>query len=280
MSRVYPAKVLLYGEHTVLRGGRGLAVPYPTFHLRWDTGTPDPRLLEFAEYLAAHPEFHLDTDRLHEDLRRGARLAGNIPTGYGLGSSGAVCAAVYDRYALTTLSETGSLRTLLAAMEGHFHGNSSGTDPLIAYLQRPLVLGGGADAGVVRFSPGNGLAFFLVDTGMERSASSLIHRFLDAYDREPEPIQRGWQQPADEAIGALLAGNAEALYAATAVVSEFQLKHFPTFIPHAYHGLWNGGDAYRLKLCGAGGGGMLLGLARDRRTVEERFAGVRWLSSV
>ncbi|MEL7162952.1 MAG: hypothetical protein AAFN92_19490, partial [Bacteroidota bacterium] len=51
MSRSYPAKVLLFGEHTVLRGGRGLAVPYPRFSLRWTAGTPDERLLDFAEYL-------------------------------------------------------------------------------------------------------------------------------------------------------------------------------------------------------------------------------------
>jgi len=51
MPREYPAKILLYGEHTVLRSGRGLAVPYPGLALRWSRSTPDEQLLRFCDYL-------------------------------------------------------------------------------------------------------------------------------------------------------------------------------------------------------------------------------------
>ena len=270
--RNYPAKVLLYGEHTVLRGGRGLAVPYPPFSLHWTTGEPDPRLLDFTNWLQERPELPLDTERLLNDLQAGHQLGGDIPTGYGLGSSGAVCAAIWDRYRrLEEDPPMGELRRALAALEGYFHGSSSGTDPLISYLRRPLLLEPGGDAGAGSLPEGWARGFFLLDTGRERSASPLIQRFLEAWDRNPAPIVTGWREPADGAIAALLEGDRAALYRYTAAISEFQLAHFPGFIPENYHAVWNGGEAYRLKICGAGGGGMLLGLARDRTSTIQQF---------
>ncbi len=280
MADSYPAKVLLFGEHTVLRGGAGLAVPYHRFRLRWTRGTPDERLLSFADYLrTCVPAPFLHTDRLSFDLRQGLRLSGNIPTGYGLGSSGAVCAAVFDRYGSATakLLPVDDLRELLATMEGYFHGQSSGTDPLVCYLRRPIKLGGG-DAGAVKLGKGWAEGLFLVDTGIERQASPLIQHFLLAYREAAPLIETGWTRPADTAIQALETGDRHLLWESVVRISDFQLESFANFIPDAYRSVWNGGQSYRLKLCGAGGGGMLLGLARDRTGVEETFGGrCAWL---
>ena len=278
---VYPAKVLLFGEHTVLRGGKGLAVPYPAFHLRWARAEgADSRLIEFARY-AKEAQFPLDHARLLSDLEAGLRLPGNIPTGYGLGSSGAVCAAVYDRYGPPR--ETQRLRQLrdrLASLEGFFHGSSSGTDPLVSYLKEPLHLRPGSGPQAVVLPAGWSAGWFLVDTGVARDASALIRRFLDAHDREPDAIRQGWRQPADRAIEALIAGDTIAVYRNLVRVSEFQRARFPTFIPPDFRGRWDGGEAYRLKLCGAGGGGMILGLARDRGATTREFGeGIRWLDA-
>ena len=281
MRASYPAKVLLFGEHTVLRGGRGLAVPFDRYRLRWAKGETDPRLLKFANYLSG-PDVPIDADKLRRDLLAGRVLSGNIPVGYGLGSSGAVCAAVFDGYGRPEAKAlpTPDLRQLLARMEGHFHGNSSGTDPLLAYLQKPIVLGGAGSAGEQKLPEGWANGWFLIDTGITRDASPLIRRFLAAYDRDPTPVDRGWLHPADAAIDALINGDREALHRHFAAVSEFQLTHFPEFIPATYHDSWNGGDAYRLKICGAGGGGMLLGLARDARRTKEVFGeNLQWLVS-
>ncbi len=69
MPREYPAKILLYGEHTVLRSGRGLAVPYPGLSLRWSRSTPDEQLLRFCDYLKiAIPEDVLETGLLEDHL--------------------------------------------------------------------------------------------------------------------------------------------------------------------------------------------------------------------
>ena len=280
MPAAYPAKVLLLGEHTVLRGGRGLAVPYPAFALQWVNGKEaDPRLQDFAAYLRREA-LPIDHDRLGHDLAGGLRLNGNIPTGYGVGSSGAVCAAVFDRYGTADeFPDLRALRQLLARMEGYFHGSSSGTDPLVAYRQEAILLGENGTAETVPLPSHWATNWFLLDTGITRNAGPLIERFLAAYTKNPDAIQTGWREPADRAITALVRGRSDELYAEVARVSEFQLARFPEFIPRDYHATWNGGDAYRLKLCGAGGGGMLLGLARDRAAVEEVFGtALRWLA--
>lgn len=52
-------------------------------------------------------------------------------------------------------------------------------------------------------------------------------------------------------------------------ISELQLEAFSEMIPEAYLHLWEKGlqtDEYYLKLCGAGGGGMILGwsISKDK----------------
>ncbi|PPK84789.1 mevalonate kinase [Neolewinella xylanilytica] len=265
MKEAFPAKLLLFGEHTVLRGGRGLAVPYDRFRLRWARDDePDDRLRNLAAALG-QLELPLQFDRLVGELEAGWQLAGDIPLGYGLGSSGAVCAAVFDRYALPEARNrtTAELRTTLAQMESYFHGSSSGTDPLLAYLQQPLLLGGDGSAGVTELPEGWDSGWFLLDTGATRSGSPYIQQFLEAYERDAAAIRSGWLEPADRAIAALMTGNRGAVYRNLVTLSDFQLARFPEFIPAPFRSLWDGGATYRLKLCGAGGGGMVLGLAEE-----------------
>ena len=282
MLSSYPAKVLLFGEHTVLRGGRGLAVPYEDLSLHWEESRPDESLLRFCDYLKekVSPSI-LDTNLLEDCLLEDWRLAGNIPVGYGLGSSGAVVAAVFDRFA----TEEGkklqgeALKRQLAVMEGHFHGDSSGTDPMICYLRQPMVLGGDEAPRAVDLPVNWASHFFLVDTGRTRKASTLIRKFTEAYDGKPEfaiQVDNFWKPKADAAISALLHGRHEDLREAFKSISEFQLKSMRTFIPKPIRKQWTG-DNYRLKICGAGGGGMLLGMA-DRPGARIRGLGnVMWL---
>jgi mevalonate kinase len=282
MRTSYPAKVLLYGEHTVLRGGRGLAVPYPNLSLRWVKDRPDEQLLGFCDYLkVVIPADLLRTSDLEDFLLDDWRLTGDIPTGYGLGSSGAVCAAIWDRFA----TERGKalagedLRQILARMEQHFHGQSSGTDPLICYLNRPVVLGGGQPPRFTALPKDWQAGFFLYDTGIERSAADFINRFTGRYDADAafaRVVDQEWTAPADAAILALIGGDRAALWQHTARIADFQGREFPDFIPDQLQDKWTD-KGYVLKLCGAGGGGMMLGFATDRRTTEAALGRVAWL---
>lgn len=282
MGNRYPAKVLLFGEHTILRGGRGLAVPHKRLSLEWEKSSPDESLLRFCDYLKANiSQDILDTNSLEDHLLEDWRLAGNIPTGYGLGSSGAVCAAIFDRYGTDKAKSVcgEALRSLLARMEAYFHGDSSGTDPLICYLGQEMLLGGGEAPRPVNLPPGWADRFFLIDTGRSRKASTLIRKFTEAYDGSPDfakLVNEVWKPRADAAIDALLTDDDAALTEAFVAVSKFQQKHLRTFIPKFIRKQWVGPN-YHLKICGAGGGGMLLGLAAEPNARIKGFKNVTWL---
>ncbi len=282
MGRNYPAKILLFGEHTVLRGGQGLAIPYPARSIRWVKDKPDERLLQFSDYLKVVFSRHLlDTGGLEDRLLDDWRLAGDIPTGYGLGSSGAVCAAIWDQFATPAgKALTGdALRQALARMEQHFHGQSSGTDPLISLLNTPVLLGGGQPPQISTLPANWNEGFFLLDTGQERQAATLIRQFTTRYDEDADfarSTASQWLGPANTAIQALMAGNRTKLATAMRQVATFQQQELPDFIPASLRSKCLG-DGYTLKLCGAGGGGMMLGLASDKAEVARQLGPVDWL---
>ena len=72
----------------------------------------------------------------------------SIPQGYGVGSSGALVAAIYDKYAddkITVLENLTrdkllKLKAIFSKMESFFHGKSSGLDPLNSYLSLPILI--------------------------------------------------------------------------------------------------------------------------------------------
>lgn len=282
MPRSYPAKVILFGEHTVLRGGAGLAVPYPRLALRWTQSQPDETLLRFCDYLkVAFSTRLLDTGALEDALLDDWRLVGDIPTGYGLGSSGAVCAAIWDRFA-TPQGKAASgedLREHFIRMEQHFHGSSSGVDPLISYLDQPVILGDGQAPRAVALPTGWQEGFFLVDTGVPRKAAVFIDDFIRRYDGDGDFRQKAdneWRAPAAACIRALEGNDRKALLQNFRVLSAFQLRELPHFIPTGYHVKWFSND-YLLKICGAGGGGVLLGWGQSRPAVEAALGPVWWL---
>ena len=107
-------------------------------------------LCDYTEYLKGLPEelLRLDWEALHADLDLRLYFDSSIPQGYGVGSSGALVAAFYDRYAVDKISpqadlipeKLSRLKSIFAAMESYFHGKSSGLDPLNSYLSLPLLI--------------------------------------------------------------------------------------------------------------------------------------------
>ena len=86
------------------------------------------RLRGFLEYLKGQGALshRINTQLLESDLHNGWELSSDIPAGAGMGSSGAVVAAVYDRYAQQKTDDLFALKNLFAQMENYFHGKSSG----------------------------------------------------------------------------------------------------------------------------------------------------------
>lgn len=281
----YLSKLLLFGEHIVIKGARALATPYAGFQGSWqwapDHLSRQQALPDFVAYLRSHPNLanNLDHDAFTKDLSNGLYFASDIPRGYGLGSSGALCAAVYARYAhepihREDLKRIGVLQQFLGRMESFFHQSSSGVDPLVCYMKQALLLEQGQPPKRVAWQTTHQDApLFLMDTHQARKTGPFVAHFLKKYE---DSIFRDKLLselfPANElAINAFLNADRLGLKQAFQQISLFQFEHFQHMIPANIVPVWQEGlktEDFHLKLCGAGGGGFMLGLARDATSLE------------
>lgn len=283
LSKSYKAKLLLFGEYTVTLGGSALAVPLPHFSGKWQIGHYSKpyaeKLLDFAVYVAAMENRGFSKKELkafEQMLHEGLQFKSEIPEGYGLGSSGALVAGFYDTFFTVKQDlQLSELKALLGRMESFFHGKSSGIDPLVSYLDQ-TVFTRGEDVMVSDTEPLSNpeLKYFLIDTGIQRSTSHWVNIFREKMAKDPsfhEAIRR-LEKINESIIDALRNNNSKELYAKFRQISEIQYRAFFDFIPEEFRELWKKGintDRYHLKLCGAGGGGMLLGLTRELEGIKE-----------
>ena len=147
-ERTYHSKIILFGEYSMIFDATALMIPLRRFSAQWrnvshsDEGAmaSNASLQRFADYLSTLEETIniLNLQQFNSDLRSGLYLDSDVPSGYGLGSSGVLVAAVYDRYALQKNDDLLQLKTLFGKMESFFHGSSSGIDPLQCYLGKPF----------------------------------------------------------------------------------------------------------------------------------------------
>lgn len=280
----YPAKILLFGEHTVNLGTPALAMPLAAFRSKWvQPNLPKEEILKkqrqlprLAEWLAAEKEklpFALDVAGFRNALDAGWVLESNVPEGYGLGSSGAVVAAIVDRWGAHLPKDLPTLRRGLALIEAFFHGKSSGTDPLVSFLGQPVRIAE-ADVSTIALPPLNDSGLFILDTGIARTATPLISRFLEAWNN-PEFEKRCSAEllpSVNEAIGHMTCGAWARLFEAFRAISQFQLENTPWLIPEEFRPLWEEllhQQRAALKICGAGGGGFLLGMLRPGAPLPE-----------
>ncbi|MEZ4960206.1 MAG: hypothetical protein R2830_10365 [Saprospiraceae bacterium] len=297
--KAYPAKLLLFGEHTVNAGSQALAIPLPMFSGRWEylpglgkaaLAKRQQQLPAFAAYLHRLQEkgsliCPVDVAAFGEALHHGLVFTSNIPTGYGAGSSGALVAAVAGEWSKGGMGFSPhnllELRDGLAQMESFFHGTSSGTDPLICLVQKPLLLGGLAGARAVDL-PDKKPVLFLLDTGIERQATPLIQYFLEQMKSTSfAGLCKSELLPAvDSAIAAFLHGDDAGLFGAFHRIGAFQFQYLPGLIPPSFLRMWQEGlegGLFKLKVCGAGGGGFVLGITGDFEKLQAEHPGYKWL---
>ncbi|MEL6941611.1 MAG: hypothetical protein AAFO82_03010 [Bacteroidota bacterium] len=278
-DKKYPAKLLLFGEYTVILGSRALAMPFPRFFGRWKAmdNDIDKRLLDLLEYIKQKQvlsnEFNIN--ELELSINKGYRFDANIPLGYGLGSSGALCAAIYDLFAVEKKEDLEYLKGILADLESHFHGSSSGVDPLICYLQKTVLL---KDQGIeildqFQLPSNEENQLFLLDIGFARKSGNLINWFMEQCKQEHyrRQIESLLLPAVENCIVALLQNNTTNLLDFVHDISHFQSRYFQPMIPASLHTLWLDGlssDWFKLKLCGAGGGGFFMGVTSDLERLQ------------
>ncbi|TVR78345.1 MAG: hypothetical protein EA409_10470 [Saprospirales bacterium] len=285
-GRNYPAKLLLFGEYSVLVDQTALAVPYGKYHARWEktiresSNTQKEILDNFIDYLKlvikGNEKFFLDLDQMERWFKSGLRLDSNIPTGCGLGSSGAFCAAVMDAFGIVKNDDLHALQHQFALMESFFHGKSSGLDPLVSYLNRPILIRAGElphlKSNYHSSQPTFGVS--LLDTKIQRSTAPLVSIFQqNLYSKEySNKFEKTYLPQVNSAIRAYSDQDWEKLWHSCLLISELQFGLFNEMIPDNLKSIWKKGiqsDRYFMKLCGAGGGGFYYIFHRESEPCSE-----------
>lgn len=289
---LFYSKILLFGEYGIIKDSKGLSIPYNFYNgaLKIDgTSTPEAiqsnaSLKKFLTYLeqlqTEQPElvqFQLTT--LQADVTAGMYFDSSIPQGYGVGSSGALVAAIYDKYALhkitvlenLTREKLLQLKTIFSQMESFFHGKSSGLDPLNSYLSIPILINSKDHieaTGIPSQSAEGKGAVFLLDSGIVGETAPMVNLFMENLKDQGfrKMLKNQFVKHTDACVENFLGGDFKALFDNTKKLSKVVLNNFKPMIPEQFHGVWQKGletDDYYLKLCGSGGGGYILGFTQD-----------------
>ena len=231
---------------------------------------------ELIETGASLTQFNLA--QMQQDLARGMYFDSSIPQGYGVGSSGALVAAIYDRYATDkitilenlTREKLLTLKGAFAQMESFFHGKSSGLDPLNSYLSLPILINSqeNIEPAGIPSQTNTGGAVFLLDSGMTGETAPMVQLFMEKMKQEGfrNMLKNEFVTYTDLCVEDFLKGDVGSLFGNIKRLSKVVLDHFHPMIPNHFHELWKRGletNAYYLKLCGSGGGGYMLGFTQD-----------------
>lgn len=289
---LFYSKILLFGEYGIIKDSKGLSIPYNFYNgalkaekeLSEEASRSNQGLKRFADYLEGleqeQPELvTFDLKRMREDVAQGMYFDSSIPQGYGVGSSGALVAAIYDKYAqnkITVLENLTrdkliSLKNIFGAMESFFHGKSSGLDPLNSYLSLPILINSKDNiepTGIPSQTEDGKGAVFLLDSGIVGETAPMVQIFMENMKQEGfrKMIKDQFIKHTDACVDDFLNGDVSSLFSNIKKLSHVVLDHFKPMIPAQFHKLWEQGiktNDYYLKLCGSGGGGYILGFTED-----------------
>ena len=292
---LFYSKILLFGEYGIIKDSKGLSIPYNFYNgaLKTDENPSqeaiksNQSLERFVSYLkeidAELVTFDIET--LTNDVEAGMYFDSSIPQGYGVGSSGALVAAIYDKYAndkITVLENLTrdkllKLKAIFSEMESFFHGKSSGLDPLNSYLSIPILINSKDNieaTGIpAQQTEGKG-AVFLLDSGIIGETAPMVRIFMENMKQEGfrSMLKDQFIKHTDACVDDFLKGDVKSLFKNTKQLSKVVLNHFKPMIPQQFHELWKKGietNEYYLKLCGSGGGGYILGFTEDIDTARQ-----------
>ena len=295
---LFYAKILLFGEYGIIEDSQGLTLPYSFYKGTMKLSDLDSEfekksnvsLQKYSEYLKKLelPEnFKLNISAFQKDIKKGLFFDSNIPQGYGVGSSGALVAAIFERYSVNKLvpeniskDDLKNLKKVFGEMESYFHGKSSGIDPLICYMNLPILIENKENVDKVSIPAsheGKG-AIFLIDSGMTGETGPMVQIFFEKMKTEGfrKTLKEEFIRYNNDFIDAFLKKEMNPLFKNLKNLSVWAYEHFKPMIPQNIYNAWKKGldtNAYYLKLCGSGGGGYILGFTKDYKKAEKMLEG-------
>lgn len=270
----YYSKVILFGEYSMIFDATALMIPLKRFSAQWQLPqsrnraaslTSNQSLKRFCQYLSEKEYLSnlLDLQALRRDLDEGLFLASNVPSGYGLGSSGTLVAAVYDRYTIRKTEDYLQLKTLFGTMESHFHGSSSGIDPLQCYLGQPFKI---TPEGVQLLSDDflkKDIHICLIDTKIKSNTKPLVNHFK-AQRENPEFLNRFQSEYVPcvtSCINSMIEDNKELFFRSLKQLAKGQLDFLRPMVTDNTLDFFTADYDFNfgVKISGSGGGGYVLG---------------------
>ena len=306
-SEIFYGKIILFGEYGIIFDSMALTIPFTHFHgeLSFDNkydkykytdydfaNNSNVQLEAYSTYLNRiieedKLEIKFDFNAFVKDLNNGLYFESSIPQGFGLGSSGALVAALYNKYTddkiiggrSTTKGDTLQLKHIFSVMESFFHGKSSGIDPLNSYIKFPLHIKSKTDietVGIPRNKYNGDSAIFLVNTGNPGKTEPLVNLFLGKCEQPNyfKMITNDYIPLNNKCINNLINGELNEFFDNLANLSDLQFNHFEEMIPDKFKPIWKEGldlKDFSLKLCGSGGGGYLLGFTPNLSKAQQYF---------
>jgi len=299
---LFYSKILLFGEYGIIKDSKGLSIPYNFFkgalkkdeNLSETAKKSNESLKKYYHYLSdlqdREPKLlSFDLQALKADVDAGMYFDSSIPQGYGIGSSGALVAAIYDKYSIEkitvlenlTREKLLKLKEIFGKMESFFHGKSSGLDPLNSYLSLPILINSQENIESTSI-PSQNLdgkgAVFLLDSGITGETAPMVQIFMDKMKNEGfrKILKDQFIKHTDACVEDFVSGNVKSLFGNLKQLSHVVLDHFKPMIPKEFHKLWERGietNDYYLKLCGSGGGGYILGFTQDLEKAKTALKG-------
>ena len=298
---LFYSKILLFGEYGIIKNSKGLSIPYNFYSGGLKIGDITKNSVKKSnEILAGFADFlvkiekslvEFDQKKIQNDLANGMYFDSTIPQGYGVGSSGALVAAFYDRYAKTKITVLENLtkdkliilKKIFSQMEAYFHGESSGLDPLNSYLSLPILIQSKNKIKTIgipsQTKSGKG-AVFLIDSGESSQTAPMIEIFFNSMKNKKfnRIMREEFIKISDSCVENFLEANFKALFIDIKKLSSVVFKNFKPMIPSDFHEIWKKGietNDYFLKLCGSGGGGYILGFTWDIEKTKSVLKGFK-----
>ncbi len=278
MKERYYSKVILFGEYSMIFDSTALMVPLRQFSAQWrfashllaqGAAASNASLQRFAEYLSTLNGIkdNLDLQRFNHELYYNLFLDSNVPSGYGLGSSGTLVAAVYDAYAKKKIDDYLKLKEIFGKMESYFHGSSSGIDPLQCYLGKPFKI---TPKGVELLSDDflkKDIHVCLIDTKIKSNTKPLVDHFkkqrqnpefLNRFQKEYTPLVKS-------CIDTMIQGDTNLFFKSLKQLTKGQLEFLRPMITDNTLDLFTADYNFNfgVKISGSGGGGYVLGFMDD-----------------
>jgi len=281
---LFYSKILLFGEYGIIKDSKGLSIPYNFYKgaLKVDENTSEEavssnkHLKKFVAHLETLDQdlVRFDIERLRKDANEGMYFDSSIPQGYGVGSSGALVAAIYDKYAFDKITVLENLtREKLLNLKQVFSAMES--IPILINSKDNIEATGIPS----QSNTGKG-AVFLLDSGIVGETAPMVNIFMENMKQEGfrKMLKDQFVKHTDACVDDFLKGDIKSLFSNTKQLSKVVLNHFKPMIPKQFHELWKRGietNDYYLKLCGSGGGGYILGFTQDFKKAQHSLKGYK-----